>query len=106
VPNEAPPQPIGSLTPEEMVYFRMLADVDFTKHLGGLKSTEELLQMVHVDSAEEMLDVGCGVGLTPVYVAKRHSCRVVGVDIFDRMVQRSQERAQREGVQDRTCGPA
>jgi SAM-dependent methyltransferase len=85
-----------------MTYFRMLADVDFTKHMGGLGATEELLQMVHIDSAEEMLDVGCGVGLTPVYVAKRFNCRVVGVDIFDRMVQRSQERAQREGVQGRT----
>jgi ubiquinone/menaquinone biosynthesis C-methylase UbiE len=102
VPDEAGPQQIGSLTPEETVYFRMLAEVDFTKHLGGLKATEELLRMVHVDSAEEMLDVGCGVGLTPAYVAKRYNCRVVGVDIFDGMVQRARERAQREGVQDRT----
>jgi len=102
VPDEAQAQRIGGLTPEETTYFRMLADVDFTKHLGGLKSTEELLQMVHVDSAQEMLDVGCGVGLTPVYIAKHHKCRVVGVDVFDRMVQRAQERAQREGVVDRT----
>jgi len=102
LPDEAKSQQLSTLTPEEMIYFRMLAEVDCTKHLGGLQSTEELLQMVHAGSAAELLDVGCGVGMTPAFVARRYRCRVVGVDLFEGMVQRAQERAQREGVQDRT----
>jgi arsenite methyltransferase len=42
--------------------------------------------------------VGCGVGVTPCYLAKKYNCRVVGVDIHPGMIERSKERAQREGV--------
>lgn len=88
-------------TPElESFYWEMLADLDFTKHLGGLKATNELIELCHIDKDEYVLDVGCGVGITPCYLAKRYGCRVVGVDIGERMVERSKKRAKREGLED------
>lgn len=81
--------------------FDFQAEVGLTKQLGGLGATEELIELCHIDKGSYVLDVGCGVGVTPCYVAKRYGCRVVGVDIRDRMIDRSNERAKREGVEDR-----
>jgi arsenite methyltransferase len=86
----------------EDVYFAMMAEMDFTKHLGGQQATDELIAMCHVDVDAHVLDVGCGVGITPCYVAKVYGSRVVGVDVRRAMVQRARERAQREGVSDLT----
>ncbi len=81
--------------------FDFQAEVGLTKQLGGLGATEELIELCHIDQDKYVLDVGCGVGVTPCYLAKRHGCRVVGVDIRGRMIDRSIERAKREGVEDR-----
>lgn len=81
--------------------FDLQAEVVLTKQLGGRKATDELIELCHIDKDSYVLDVGCGVGVTPCYLAKRHGCRVVGVDIRDRMIDRSNERAKREGVEDR-----
>jgi ubiquinone/menaquinone biosynthesis C-methylase UbiE len=44
------------------------------------------------------LDVGCGAGVTPVLLAKRIGCKVVGVDISEGMVRRSRERASKGSI--------
>ena len=81
--------------------FDIQAEVGLTKQLGGFKATKELIQLCHIDRGKYVLDVGCGVGVTPCYIAKRHGCRVVGVDVRQRMINWSNERAKREGVEDR-----
>ncbi|NQE52679.1 putative arsenite methyltransferase [ANME-1 cluster archaeon GoMg3.2] len=47
------------------------------------------------------MDVGCASGKTACYIAKKYGCKVVSVDILERMIDRSNERAKREGVEDR-----
>lgn len=81
-------------------YFELQAYVGTTKHMGGLETTKELIELCHIDGDTYVLDVGCGVGATACYLAKRHGCRVVGVDLRDAMVARSNERAQKMGVTD------
>jgi SAM-dependent methyltransferase len=87
---------------KEQAYFDFAAYVGLTKHLGGLEATEELAELCHMGEGKYVLDVGCGVGVTPCFIAKRYGCRVVGVDIREGMIKRSRERAKREGVADRT----
>ncbi|MFB0536894.1 MAG: class I SAM-dependent methyltransferase [Anaerolineae bacterium] len=89
------------LSPE--VIYELVADVGFRRHfhLGGLEATKELVELCHIDKDEYVLDVGCASGKTACYLAKRYGCRVVGVDILERMIDRSNERAKREGVEDR-----
>jgi ubiquinone/menaquinone biosynthesis C-methylase UbiE len=82
----------------EDVYFAMMAEMDFTKHLGGQRSTDELIAMCRIDRDTYVLDVGCGVGITPCYIAKAYGCQVVGVDVREAMVQRARERVERVGV--------
>jgi ubiquinone/menaquinone biosynthesis C-methylase UbiE len=64
-----------------------------------LKATEQLVELCHVNQDKYVLVVGCGVGVTPCYLAKKYGCRVVGVDLSVRMVDRSKERAKRDGVE-------
>jgi ubiquinone/menaquinone biosynthesis C-methylase UbiE len=82
-------------------YFEMLAEMDLTKHLGSLAATDKLAELCHIDREAYVLDVGCGVGFTPVYLAKHYGCRVVGVDLYASMVERATARAAREGLADR-----
>jgi arsenite methyltransferase len=79
-------------------FFDFAAEVGLTKHLGGLEATETLVELCHTGEGSLVLDVGSGAGQTPVYLATRHGCRVVGVDILPRMVERSRELAKRAGV--------
>jgi arsenite methyltransferase len=83
-------------------FFDFAAQVGLTKHLGGAEATDELVQLCHIGDSAYVLDVGCGAGVTPVYLAKQHGCRVVGVDISEGMIERSRERAARDGAMDRT----
>ena len=91
----------GGISELEPSYFELQAYWGFTKHMGGLKATEELIELCHIDEGKYVLEVGCGVGITACYIAKRVGSRVVGVDISERMIDRSNERAKREGVEDR-----
>jgi ubiquinone/menaquinone biosynthesis C-methylase UbiE len=85
----------------EPSYFALQAYWGVTKHMGGLKATEELVELCHIDKGKYVLEVGCGIGVTACYLAKRHGCRVVGIDISEGMIDWSKRRARRAGVEDR-----
>ncbi len=74
-------------------YLDMQAYIGITKHAGGYRATNALLALCHVEDAREVLDVGCGIGVGPVHVARTYGCRVVGIDISERMVEWSRRRA-------------
>ena len=82
-------------------FFDFAAEVGFTKHIGGVKATEEIVELCRIGEGSYVLDVGCGAGVTPSFIAKKYGCKVVGVDISAGMIQKSKERAAREGVADR-----
>jgi arsenite methyltransferase len=85
--------------PAETKFLDMQADVGVTKHIGGFDATDELLSLCHIAQAQEVLNVGCGIGVGSVYIAKRYGCHVVGVDISERMVEWSRRRAREERVE-------
>jgi cyclopropane fatty-acyl-phospholipid synthase-like methyltransferase len=61
-------------------YFAFLAQLGFTKHIGSMQATRELIELCHIQRGAHVLDVGCGVGATPRYLAEELGCRVIGVD--------------------------
>lgn len=79
-------------------YFGFLADIGVTKHVGGLKATDEMIDLCHITADSYVLDVGCGIGATPCYLVKRFGCRVVGIDIEPKMIERATALAQHRGV--------
>ena len=70
------------------------------RHRGGLKSTEKLVELCHLEHGGYVLDVGCGVGTTPCYLAKKYGCRVVGIDLNEKKIKWSKERAEKEVIDD------
>jgi arsenite methyltransferase len=81
-------------------FFDFAAEVGVTKHLGGVEATDDLAALCGIEAGKTVLDVGCGVGVTPVYLAEKYGCKVVGVDIKPKMIERCIERAEREGITD------
>ncbi len=79
-------------------YLDVQATAGVTKHMGGFEATDELHRLCHLDQAGEVLEVGCGIGVGPAYIAKRYGCQVVAVDISEKMLSWARKRAQREGV--------
>ena len=86
---------------EKPTFFDFAAEVGLTKQIGGVGATEELAALCGIGPDSYILDVGCGVGITPCFLAKRYGCRVMGVDILPGMVERSIERVRREELSHR-----
>lgn len=87
--------------PVEISYFGIQVFTGTTKHMGGMESTKELVDYCRIREGMHVLDVGCGVGATASYLTQVLGCTVVGVDITPGMIERSIERARREGFDDR-----
>ena len=86
---------------EKQHFFDFAADVGLAKHFGNLAATDKMVKLCQIDSKSYVLYVGCGVGVTPCYLAKKYGCRVVGVDVLKKMVERSKERGIKMNVSDR-----
>ena len=85
----------------ENPYFDVQAEMGTTVHGGSLKATKDLVQLCHINEESYILDVGCGVGITACYLAKEYGCRVLAIDISERMIDRAKERAKRKGAEDK-----
>ena len=82
-------------------YLDMQSYVGITKHNGGYVATNELLSLCHIKEAREVLNVGCGIGVASAYIAKKYNCRVVGVDLSEKMIEWSWQRAREARVEDK-----
>ena len=86
------------MTIQSPAYLDIQAEVGITKHLGGFNATNELLTLCHVQDAKNILYVGSGIGVGPAYIARKFGCRVMTVDISDKMLSWTTQRALEEGV--------
>ena len=84
--------------PASFSYFDLQAFMGTTKHMGGFRSTQELIERLDIGQGDYVLDVGCGAGATAVYLAKEIGCRVMAVDLRQSMVELTRQRAEREDV--------
>lgn len=89
--------------PVDATFLDMQAAVGVTKHPGGYAATTELLALCQIEEAHTVLNVGCGIGVGSVYLAKRYSCQVVGIDCSAQMIAWSCQRAREEGVADKVA---
>ncbi|MBI2185425.1 MAG: class I SAM-dependent methyltransferase [Thaumarchaeota archaeon] len=83
-------------------YLEFMASLDLASlHPGGRKAKEELLSHLNIDSADTVLDVGCGSGRDLVSLARRYNCKAIGVDYSEKMVEIAKRRVDANGLGDR-----
>ncbi|MEM9927642.1 MAG: methyltransferase domain-containing protein [Cyanobacteria bacterium P01_D01_bin.50] len=63
---------------------------------------EELLQWAEVEQAKDILDVGCGIGGSSLYLAEKFNAAATGITLSPVQAQRAGERAVEFGLSDRT----
>ena len=59
---------------------------------------EELLNWAGVGQAEQILDVGCGIGGSSLYLAQKFNARATGITLSPVQASRATERAQEAGL--------
>lgn len=79
-------------------YFEIQSKVGITKHMGGLKSTKELLELCRVNDSSYVLVVGSGNGTSAIKIHQWTGCRIVGIDLSEEMVKSALEKAE-DGVE-------
>ncbi|MFX0088078.1 MAG: class I SAM-dependent methyltransferase [Candidatus Hodarchaeota archaeon] len=84
----------------EFPLFEMQASFDISKHLGGITATDKLLELCNINENSRILDVGCGVGATVSYIAKKYDVQITGVDKSERMIQKATKRVKKRKVTD------
>jgi SAM-dependent methyltransferase len=79
-------------------YIDLQARLGISKHTGGYGATDELLAMCHLDDGAKVLEVGCGIGVGAVYLARARACQVTAVDRSPQMIAWAKQRAAEAGV--------
>ena len=67
-----------------------------------LRMNEVMAEAVGITSSDRVLDAGCGVGGSSIYLAKTRGCRAVGITLSDRQVAQAETFAKDRGVSEQT----
>ncbi|NOQ94168.1 MAG: methyltransferase domain-containing protein [Methylophaga sp.] len=55
-------------------------------HTRGRLSTIEVAELADIKTTDLILDVGCGLGGTPRYLASQYQCNVTGIDLTEEYI--------------------
>lgn len=83
-------------------YFDLLGEAGLSQHPGGIVATKSLLNKINFDKNSLILDVGCGVGKTSVHIAKNCGCKIFGIDLSPKMVDKAKVRSKEYELTDLT----
>ncbi|NER48858.1 MAG: aspartate 1-decarboxylase [Symploca sp. SIO1A3] len=74
---------------------------------AGRKHVERMASMIALDAKSKALDVGCGNGVTAIWLAQNFGCQVVGIDPSPTNIEKATELASQAGITDKVtfiCG--
>ena len=65
-----------------------------------LRMNEIMMEAAAIKATDKVLDAGCGVGGSSIFIASLLGCKVTGITLSERQVQQANENARRKGVED------
>ncbi|MEM8637947.1 MAG: methyltransferase domain-containing protein [Cyanobacteria bacterium P01_G01_bin.54] len=74
-------------------YYGRLGNVRCDRRQAQINLIEELLCWAKLEQAEQILDVGCGIGGSTIYLANSYNCRAIGITLSPIQAARAKERA-------------
>lgn len=64
-----------------------------------LRMNEIMMEAAAINSTDKVLDAGCGVGGSSIFLAAILGCNVTGITLSERQVQQANENAKKKGVE-------
>jgi len=71
-------------------------------HESLQKMNAVVAETAKISSTDRVLDAGCGVGGTSIYIAKNLGAQLVGITLTPRQAEKAKQFAQKHGVSDKT----
>ena len=63
-----------------------------------LRMNEIMIEAAEIKSSEKVLDAGCGVGGSSIFIASNTGCQVTGISLSERQVQQANENVSRKNI--------
>lgn len=82
-------------------YYGRIGNYKINRRQAQIDLIEELLIWSGVKDVENILDVGCGIGGSSLYLAQKYAAQVTGITLSPVQANRATERAQEWGLEDR-----
>ena len=73
-------------------------DKPYNQHLALLNKNRILYQVAGIQAGDQVLDAGCGIGGSSIWMAKQHGNRVTGITISAKQAGYAQQHARRHAV--------
>jgi len=71
-------------------------------HPGALSLTEKLGREINLSEENKVLDVGCGVGTSSIFLAKEFGCSMTGIDLSEKNIKVAESVASEQGFESLT----
>ena len=67
-----------------------------------LRMNEVMMEAAAIKTTDKVLDAGCGIGGSSIFLAKRLGCEVTGISLSEKQISHAKELADKQKVQDKT----
>lgn len=66
-----------------------------------LRMNEVMMEVAQISSTDKILDAGCGIGGSSIFLAERIGCNVIGISLSERQIQHARKLAAEKKVEDK-----
>lgn len=63
-----------------------------------INENRALARLAHITATDHVLDAGCGVGGSSLFLAREFGCQVTGISLVDDQINTANKRAEKEGL--------
>lgn len=70
----------------------------YNHHQSLLNKNSVLAEQINLKSTDQVLDAGCGIGGSSIWMAKQFACQITGITISAKQVNYAKQHAHRHGV--------